>query len=216
MAAAFSTEMTSVAEKAGPEGVRVSEMTDALGVRAFGAMALKFGIFLLLPVPILPQVLGAALAVSGLRLFGGATKLWLPGLGAIRLSHGQVQLIAKLSHSLFGWVENMPLPSLSAMTGAYGLKLCALAMTLAGVSALFGPPGLLICFGLVALGFGLMQEHGLYRLLGVALCLAGAAFTLTNLAGAIAGAPWASGWLVHQAAWLQSALHPEPKGLMPE
>jgi hypothetical protein len=216
MAGAFSAEMTNVAEKTGPDGVRVSEITDALGVRAFGAMALKFGILLLLPLPVLPQVLGAVLALSGVRMLGGATKLWLPGLSAIKLSHGQIQLIARLSKMLFSWAENVPLPSVGDMTGGYGLKLCALALTLAGVAALFGPPGALVCIGLAALGFGLMQEQGLYRLIGVALCLGGAAFTLTNLAGAIAGAPWAGGWLGDHAPWLKSLLQPEPKGLMPE
>jgi hypothetical protein len=102
------------------------------------------------------------------------------------------------------------------MAGGYGLKLCALSMMLAGASALIGPPGWLICLGLIVLGFGLMQENGLYRLLGVALCLGGAAFTLTNLAGAIGGASWASDWLDHHAPWLEGLLHPEPKGLMPE
>jgi hypothetical protein len=215
MAEAFSAEMTHVAEKVGPDGVRVSEITDALAVRAYGAMALKFGIFLLLPAPILPQLLGALLALSGVRMLGGATKLWLPGLGAIKLSHGQIQWMVKLSKSLFGWAEKLPLPQVATMMGGYGLNLSALAMMLAGVAALFGPPGALVCIGLVALGFGLMQEQGLYRLIGVALCLAGAAFTLTNLAGAITGAPWAGGWLDQHAPWLKDLLQPKPKGLMP-
>jgi hypothetical protein len=211
----LSATLEDFAGKTGPEGARVSAIIETLGVRGFGAAALKLGIILLLPIPFLPRIAGALLVIEGVFLFAGATRLFAPGIGAIKLSQGHVALMARVTKALFGWAEALPRPRLEAINGPLGLRLCALAIVLGGVCALLSPHGPWVVLGLIVLGFGVMEEDGATKLVGAALCLGAGAYAVTMLAGAVSGAPFAGDWAATHAPWLDSLLHPAPKGLMP-
>ena len=200
------------AAKTGPEGARVGDLAGFLGLRGFGGAALKLGVLILLPIPFLGQIAGAFVLISGLILMLGASQLWLPGVGAIKISQRYAGFVAGASKALFGWAEDLPRPQLTAMLDDPAVKLCALAMTLAGLAAILGSSVAIAAFGLILLGFGLMEEDGLTRLMGAALCLGAGAFTLTMLVGAVTGAPYAAGWLAEHAPWLDQLLRrPAPE-----
>jgi hypothetical protein len=163
-------------ERLGTQGgdkLRLGEVVEAFGERAFGAVMLLFAIVNMLPWP--PggtTVTGAPLLFLAAELAWGRNTLWLPrwiehasvSRATFRRMSGRLMKIIRFS-------EGLSRPRLYFMTGRLGQGLIGLAcLALAAILVLPVFGGNLI--PAIAIGFfslGVMQRDGLAVLLGWAM-----------------------------------------------
>lgn len=194
------------------EGEKFGAFLERLDGRAHGALALIAGLLLLIPVKwALPQIAGLLVLVSGWRMFGGVAAPALPFLGGRTFTKARLDAAGNFV-SKQTWLGAIAPPRLADFSTGFALKAAAIALIVAGMAALVPSTHFLLGFGLIILGIGLMQRDGAAMLAGVAVSFAASAFTMTLLAGAIAGAPFAAGWAEETVPFLV----PAEKTLVPD
>jgi hypothetical protein len=196
----------------GTKGEALTAFLNRLDGRAHGVLALILGVLLLIPVKwMLPQLAGLLLLASGWRLFGGAATPLLPFVGRRVIARARLAALAVLV-SRQTWLRAVSPPRLTDFAAGFALKAAAVALIVAGLAALAPCTHYLLGLSLAVLGVGLMQRDGAATLAGMALSFAAGAFTLTLVAGAAAGAPFASAWGQENLPFL----HSPAKALLPD
>lgn len=176
------------------EGEALTAFLNRLDGRAHGVLAFMLGVVLLIPVKwVLPQLAGLLLLASGWRLFGGDAAPFLPLVGRRMIARAPLAALAGAVSSQ-AWLRAVAPPRLADLAAGFALKAAAVALIVGGVAAMAPCTHYLLGLSLAVLGLGLMQRDGAAMLAGMALSFAAAAFSLTLVAGAAAGAPFASAW----------------------
>jgi hypothetical protein len=162
--------------------------------RAHGALALILGLLLLAPVKwLLPQITGLLLLASGWVLFGGSGAPFLPFLGGRTISKQRLESLG-VSIQSQTWLDAISQPRLDGFAKGFAQHAEAIAFILAGLAAMVPSTHFVLGLGLIVLGLGMLQRDGAASLAGMATTFAASAFTLTLVAGAAAGAPFAAAW----------------------
>lgn len=194
------------------EGETLSAFLNRLDGRAHGGLALILGLVLLIPVKwVLPQIAGLLLLVSGWRLFGGLATPLLPFIGGRTIKNARLVAFGKMMHDQKWLAAALP-PRMADFSTGFAIKAAAIALIVAGLAALVPSTHYLLGLGLIILGLGLVQRDGAAILAGMAVTFAAAAFVLTLVAGAAAGAPFAAGWKQETLPFLSTPA----KALLPD
>lgn len=173
----------------GPPGpLRVREMIDYFGHRAFGAVLFVFAVPNLLPLP--PgssTVLGLPLVVVAPQLALGVGRLWVPGALAERtvergaLARGFDRLLPALER-----IERLLAPRLKFMFGPVGDRVIGLTCFLLALVLILPIPlgNMLPAAAVSALALAITQRDGVMALIGYLLTAASVA-VLALSAGAV-------------------------------
>jgi hypothetical protein len=155
------------------EGViRVEEIVDRFGRRAFGGVLFAFAIPNLLPLP--PgssTVLGLPLVLVAPQVLFGGESLWLPP--AVRRRGVDRRALGKGFDKLLPWLEKLErllAPRLGWLFGAVGDRVIGLVCTLLALVLILPIPlgNLLPAAAIGLLSLGLIQRDGIVLLLGYA------------------------------------------------
>jgi hypothetical protein len=174
----------------GPPGpIRVRDMVDHFGHRAFGAMLFAFSVPNLLPLP--PgssTVLGMPLVLLAPQLALGVKSPWLPRFVAERTIDRQTlartfdKLIPRLEQ-----VERLLTPRLPFVFGPVGDRLIGLVCFLLALVLILPIPlgNMLPAASVAALALGLTQRDGAVVLLGYLLAAASAAVLVLSASAVV-------------------------------
>jgi len=166
----FSQVIEDLGAKSEPD-LKLGELIDAFGERAFGALMLFFGL-MNIAIGIIPgttTILGAPLLLMGIQLMIRQDQLWLPRWALKRSieRHTYREGVAKVLPRL-KTVERLSRPRMAVMTSDLGemfIGIATLLLSIILVLPIWGGnlvPALIIS----TFGFGLMQRDGLVVLIG--------------------------------------------------
>jgi hypothetical protein len=173
----------------GPDGpVRVRDMVDHFGHRAFGAVLFIFAVPNMLPLPPGSSgVLGLPLVIIAPQLAVGARRPWLPKAVGDRTIERRT-LTAAFS-KVIPWLkraEKLLAPRLSFMFGPIGDRLIGLCCFILSIVLILPIPlgNMLPAFAISVFALALTQRDGIFALFGYFLSLASAALLILS-AGAV-------------------------------
>jgi hypothetical protein len=154
------------------ERIAVGALTEMLGDRAFGMLALVLALPNIIPLPGLSTLTGAPIAVLGAQLAMGKQAPRLPRrLAAATFSRDALLGVLKRAHPSIERVERRFRPRLPWFTHGPGERLAGAAMALLGavlsLPVVFGnlPPAAAIA----VIALGLIEKDGLVVVLGLVL-----------------------------------------------
>ena len=172
---------------AGDGELRVRDVIEAFGERAFGALLLFLGLLSLIPIPGATTLTGVPLVFVAVQLIIGRQSLWLPR----RVLEGGVdrENFRRRIERALGWVERaerLTRPRLAWATSDLGERLIGLVcLVMACVLVLpiwFG--NFVPAVAVILLALGLLQRDGVFVLLG-AVAAAGAFVVLALVWGTV-------------------------------
>lgn len=176
------------------ESVKLADLLELAQERIFGFLFVLISIPSALPVPAAGYSIPFAIVIFllAVQLVAGAQKPWLPtGMLNKAIALKTARGFAKAGIPWLRRFEAISRPRLSGVcTSVPGRTIIGLAIALMSVSMMIPIPltNTLPAIGICVTGFGLVEDDGVLTLLGLLLCLLGAALTtavLLTLLGAI-------------------------------
>ncbi len=172
--------LRTLADQAGPDGMTLHELFEALGERAFGAML--FALALPCCIPFLygvPQVVAVPMMAIALQMAAGRPEPWLPKkLGERRIDQKGLLRMANGASRYFGWLERFSARRLQILAGPVAERLVGAVLVVFCASILTPLPATNTTPGIaVALtAYGLMERDGLLVSFGLVVGVAWVAF----------------------------------------
>jgi hypothetical protein len=188
--ARVSVVLRSLVEGRQGDSITVAEIVDAFGERAFGFLLILFSLPNCVPMPPgVAAVVGWPVLLFGLQMLLGHKRPWLPGM-LLRRSFGVATLakIVDLAEPRLKRLETFCKPRHVWAFGPTGDRLIGLFAFLVAVSVLIPFPGTNFppSIALVMVSIAVMEEDGILLAGGLAIGLAGLAYTV-----AVTGAAYA-------------------------
>jgi hypothetical protein len=180
------------------DGIPLGQLTQALGDRAFGLLALIFALPNIIPmIPGVSTISGIVIAVVGLQMLVGRKAPWLPGFVAAK-SLPRAETASMIDRTI-PWIlrlESVAKPRavfmtrglMRALIGAMFLLLGAiLALPLSWIGNF--PPGV----ALVVMSVGFLEEDGFLVAAGHVIGILATLLVMAIVGGILAGAVWLFG-----------------------
>lgn len=181
----LSEVLTDIANDTSRETIAISDVRDAMGDRAFGALLIVFALPNALPVsaPGVSTVLGTPLLFLSAQLILGFNAPWLPGFVMGRSLRRES--FARAMNAAVPWIrrlERLLKPRLQLLASRWAERVvglvCAVLATVLMLPIPFGnmPPAVAIC----VLAMALLERDGVATLVGLAVG-AGALFIASGV-----------------------------------
>jgi hypothetical protein len=176
-----SAVLRSVIDRATGETISIGEIVDAFGERAFGFVLILFSLPNCVPAPPgVAGIVGTPVLIFGLQMMLGHRRPWLPGFVLRRtVSTATFRKLIDIAEPRLKKLESFCRPRLTALFGPWGDRLVGFFAFLCAVSVLIPFPGTNFppSIALVIVSIAVMEEDGVLLSLGLAIGLAGLAYT---------------------------------------
>ena len=180
-------------EETRAEKVTLSEILTLAGERIFGFLFVILALPSALPVPAPGYSIpfGIAMFFLAIQLIIGRDRPWLPAKimnGSMSLKN--VQGFVKKGNFWLRKIEALTKPRLSYIcTSIVGRVIIGIAIALMSISMMIPIPGTntLPAIGIFVTGFGLIEDDGVISLLGLIICVMGAALSISILVAVVWG-----------------------------
>lgn len=180
-------------EEARSEKVTLSEILTLAGESIFGFLFVILALPSALPVPAPGYSIpfGIAMFFLAIQLIVGRDRPWLPAKimnGSMSLKN--VQGFVKKGNFWLRKIEALTKPRLSYIcTSIVGRVIIGIAIALMSISMMIPIPGTntLPAIGIFVTGFGLIEDDGVISLLGLIICVMGAALSISILVAVVWG-----------------------------
>lgn len=159
----------------GAERIRVGDVVDAFGPRAFGALLFVFALLsLVAAVPGSSAVMAAPILVISPQLILGVPNLWLPGVFDRRsLKRDDLRKVMDRVLPLLERVERLLAPRLHFLVGSIGDRLAGVVCFILAVVLALPIPFFNLAPGsaIAVLGLGLAARDGIVVLIGYGIAV---------------------------------------------
>lgn len=171
--------------------VRVSDLHEAIGTRAFGPFLIVPALAAVTPlgvVPLVPSIIAVCIVVVALQLVFGRKDFWLPKIFLDRqIKSERVTKSAKMARPAAKFIDRFIHPRLHLLAGRTAARIVALICVILACAI---PPLELVPFGVILpatavaiFGVGLMAHDGAAVILGAVVSLAGLGLGAAHLVG---------------------------------
>ena len=171
------------------ERITIQEIVEAFGERAFGFMLILFSLPNCVPAPPgLAGIVGTPVLIFGVQMLLGHARPWLPRwIMRKSFAVATFKRFIDAAEPRLKKLESFCKPRLTRLFGPLGDRLIGLFALLAAISVLIPFPGTNFppSIALVIVSIAVMEEDGVLLLLGLAIGLAGLAYTATVTGAAI-------------------------------
>jgi len=179
---AASSVLRSVVDGAAGESVSIRDIVDAFGERAFGFVLILFSLPNCVPMPPgVAGVVGWPVLLFGIQMMLGAQRPWLPEFVLRRcVSVATFRRVVNVAEPRLQRLEAYCKPRFIQLFGPKGDRLIGLFAVLTAISVLIPFPGTNFppSIALVIMSIAVMEEDGLVLGIGLAIGLAGLAYTV--------------------------------------
>lgn len=198
----------SLAQKTGPDGMRIDQILSELDERAFGLAILIMAIPCLVPLlygP--PQVLGGPIFLLAGQLFLHRSKPWLPKkVLAVSLPKSWLDAMAGFADKRLRWLETFSKPRFGFLASGWGERMAGLMMMICAVCIVLPMTNTVPSVALALLAVGILQRDGLFVLLGGLIGLAWFALLLLLVLGVVFGLDFVVHFARDNLPWLTNLL----------
>lgn len=176
-----SAVLRSVIDGATAERISIGEIVAAFGDRAFGFVLILFSLPNCVPTPPgVAGIVGAPVLIFGLQMMLGQQQPWLPGFVMRRtVAVATFRKLIDIAEPRLKRLEAFCRPRFTALFGPLGDRLVGLFAVLVAISVLIPFPGTNFppSIALVIVSIAVMEEDGILLGLGLAIGMAGLAYT---------------------------------------
>lgn len=176
-----SAVLRAVVDGARRESISVGDIVEAFGERAFGFVLILFSLPNCVPAPPgVAGIVGTPVLLFGLQMMLGHRRPWLPGFVMRRcISVATFRKLIDIAEPKLKRLETFCKPRLTRLFGPTGDRLIGLFAVLVAISVLIPFPGTNFppSIALVLMSIAVMEEDGILLLGGLAIGLAGLAYT---------------------------------------
>ena len=177
-----SAVLRAVVDGARGESISVRDIVEAFGERAFGFVLILFSLPNCVPAPPgVAGIVGTPVLLFGLQMMLGHRRPWLPDVVMRRcVSVATFRKLIEIAEPKLKRLETFCKPRLTRLFGPTGDRLIGLFAVLVAISVLIPFPGTNFppSIALVLMSIAVMEEDGVLLLGGLAIGLAGLAYTV--------------------------------------
>jgi hypothetical protein len=207
----ISRRLLAIARTVKTETLTVGDLSDRLETEGLGLTLLLLTLPALIPLPgPFGIVFGTLVAAVAVQILFGAERLWLPGF--LRRRPVPQRILRNVIRAGLDWAEfaerGLRENRMIWLTGRRARMLLALPLLLMAVTIVLPIPlgNLLPALALIAAAIGFMAYDGLAVLVSILIAIAAVIWIAILLYAGAAAIDYASGVLVHSAAYLRGGL----------